>query len=347
VARWDASPVPPKLLTKRLVVTEESADDPLRIQYTTVHGYRRAFRTAGSGPPVLLIHGIGDSSDTWDPVIEELAEHYTVIAPDLLGHGRSDRPRADYSIAAFACGMRDLISVLDLDRVTVVGHSLGGGIAMQFAYQFPERCERLALVCTGGVGPKTHPLFHVVATPGVETFLPLLRVPGVKAMGSVWLRALRWMDTDLGRDAEDLVRVFDALPDSPARSAFLRTLRAAVDRRGQVITMLDRCYLAEGMPTLLIWGARDAIIPVDQAHLVHEAMPGSRLEIFPDAGHFPHHTDSQRFLTIFRDFMDGTEPAGYSAAQWRTLLRTGRGMPQAGTMPVAVPDPVEDATLGA
>ena len=340
--------MPPTLpLKRRLAVTEESPDDPLRIQYTTVHGYRRAFRTAGSGPALLLLHGIGDSSDTWEPVIEELAQHYTVIAPDLLGHGRSDRPRADYSIAAFACGMRDLISVLDVDRVTVVGHSLGGGIAMQFAYQFPERCERLALVCTGGVGHKTHPLFHIVATPGVETLLPVLRLPGMKEMGSVWLKLLKAMDTDLGRDAEDLVRVFDALPDTPARSAFLRTLRSAVDRRGQVITMLDRCYLAEGMPTLLIWGARDAIIPVDQAHLVHEAMPGSRLEIFENAGHFPHHTEPERFLKVMREFMDTTEPANYSANQWRTLLRTGRGMPEPGAVPVAVPDPVQDATMGA
>ncbi len=317
------------------------------ISYVTVHGYRRAFRTAGSGPPLLLLHGIGDSSDTWDPVIDSLAEHYTVIAPDLLGHGRSDRPRADYSIAAFACGMRDLISVLGFDRVTVCGHSLGGGVAMQFAYQFPERCERLVLVCTGGVGPKTHPLFHLVATPGVETLLPLLRLPGVKTTGSVGLRVLRWLDTDLGRDAGDLMRLFDALPDSPARSAFLRTLRAAVDRRGQVITMLDRCYLAEGMPTLLIWGARDAIIPVDQAHLVHEAMPGSRLEIFADAGHFPHHTDPERFLAVLRDFLDTTEPADYSSAQWRTLLRTGRGLPGPGATLTAVPDPAEDATIGA
>lgn len=344
MTRCDAADVPP---TPRLSVTKESADDPSRIQYTTVHGYRRAFRTAGSGPPLLLIHGIGDNSDTWETVFEELARDYTVIAPDLLGHGRSDRPRADYSIAAFACGMRDLISVLDFDRVTVVGHSLGGGIAMQFAYQFPERCERLALVCTGGVGPKTHPLFHVVATPGVETFLPLLRMPGVKQTGSIGLKLLHWLDTDLGKDAADLMRVFDALPDSPARSAFLRTLRAAVDRRGQVITMLDRCYLAEGMPTLLIWGRRDAIIPVDQAQLVHEAMPGSRLEIFDDAGHFPHHADPERFLAVLRDFMDTTEPANYSASQWRTLLRTGRGMPEPGAVPVALPDPVEDATVGA
>lgn len=319
----------------------------LPIQYTTVHGYRRAFRMAGDGPALLLLHGIGDSSDTWAPVLDDLAAHYTVIAPDLLGHGRSDRPRADYSIAAYACGMRDLISVLGIDRVTVLGHSLGGGIAMQFAYQFPERCERLVLVGTGGVGPKTHPLLHLVAVPGVEGLLPLLRVPGVKQCGALGIKLLTWLDTDLGRDGEDLLRVFDALPDSPARSAFLRTLRAAVDRRGQVITMLDRCYLADGMPTLLIWGGRDAIIPVDQARVVHRAMPGSRLEIFDDAGHFPHHADPRRFLDVLGDFLDGSEPANYSAAQWRTLLRTGRGMPQRGATVAAVPDPMSDATIGA
>ena len=106
---------------------------------------------------MLLIHGIGDSSDTWRPVIDQLARHHTVVAPDLLGHGRSEKPRADYSVAAYANGMRDLLSVLEIDRATVVGHSLGGGVAGQFAYQFPERCERLVLVGSGGVGQVREP----------------------------------------------------------------------------------------------------------------------------------------------------------------------------------------------
>ncbi|MFD4457421.1 alpha/beta fold hydrolase [Nocardia sp. NPDC058480] len=116
-------------------------------QFIEVHGYRRAFRMAGTGPPLLLIHGITDSSGTWAPVFDALAEHYTVIAPDLLGHGESAKPRADYAVAAYANGMRDLLSILGIERITVVGHSLGGGVAMQFAYQFPEKVERIALVC--------------------------------------------------------------------------------------------------------------------------------------------------------------------------------------------------------
>ena len=118
-------------------------------------------------PALLLIHGIGDSSDTWRPVLQALARTHTVIAPDLLGHGRSEKPRADYSVAAYANGMRDLLSVLEIDRVTVVGHSLGGGVAAQFAYQFPDRCERLVLVDSGGVGRSVSPLLRLATCAGV------------------------------------------------------------------------------------------------------------------------------------------------------------------------------------
>ncbi|WP_142394137.1 alpha/beta fold hydrolase, partial [Mycobacterium avium] len=117
-----------------------------RLEFRTIHGYRRAYRIAGSGPAILLIHGIGDNSTTWNTVQAKLAQRFTVIAPDLLGHGQSDKPRADYSVAAYANGMRDLLAVLDIERVTIVGHSLGGGVAMQFAYQFPHLVERLILV---------------------------------------------------------------------------------------------------------------------------------------------------------------------------------------------------------
>ena len=149
------------------------------MRYVTVHGYRRAYIQAGSGPALLLIHGIGDSSDTWRPVVDQLAAHYTVIAPDLLGHGRSEKPRADYTIAGFANGMRDLLTMLEVERVTVVGHSLGGGVAAQFAYQFPERCERLVLVGSGGIGRTVSPLLRLAAVPGAETLMPLLGLPPV------------------------------------------------------------------------------------------------------------------------------------------------------------------------
>jgi pimeloyl-ACP methyl ester carboxylesterase len=300
----------------------------------TVHGYRRVFRMAGEGPPLLLIHGIGDSSATWLPVMSSLARNHLVIAPDLLGHGQSDKPRADYSVAAYANGMRDLLGTLGIDRVNLVGHSMGGGVAMQFAYQFPDKTERLALVSTGGVGRGVNPLLRAVSLPGADLMLSTLRLPGARLQTWAVVRALELCGTGLGRDASDLMRLVDALPDATARSAFIRTLRAVVDWRGQVVTMLDRCYLTRGMATLLVWGSRDQVIPVSHAYAAHAAMPGSRLEIFEGAGHFPFHADPNRFVDVLEDFLSTSQPADWSLEQWRELLRLGR--PAAGSLPSGV-----------
>jgi pimeloyl-ACP methyl ester carboxylesterase len=295
------------------------------IRFRDIHGYWRAFRMVGSGPPVLLIHGIGDSSETWLKVIPELARRHTVIAPDLLGHGESAKPRADYAIAAYACGMRDLLSVLDVDRVTVIGHSLGGGIAMQFAYQFPDRCERLVLVGSGGIGPEVHPLLRIAAAPGAELGLSVAASAPVRAVMRLAAPVLRSTGgMRLGPDFGYVLQRYHALRPRHARQAFLRTLRAGVDVRGQVITMLDRCYLATALPTVIIWGRRDGMIPIRHAHIAHEALPGSRLEIFDRSGHFPHHDEPARFVAVVEDFLDRTSPALYDPVSWRRMLRDGR-----------------------
>ena len=320
-AEAEAAPVDPTRIRFRPGLRREGA---FSVRYATVHGYRRAYVKAGSGPALLLIHGIGDSSDTWRPVVEQLAEHHTVIAPDLLGHGRSEKPRADYTIAGFANGMRDLLSILEVERVTVVGHSLGGGVAAQFAYQFPERCERLVLVGSGGIGRTVSPLLRVAAVPGIEALMPLLGLPPVRVASRIGAALLRLLDSPLGRDAEEILAVFDALPDTEARRAILCTLRSGVDWQGQVITMLDRAYLAEGVPTLIVWGRHDAIIPLGHGRLAHAAIPGSVLEIFDEAGHFPHHTDPARFVRLVHEFVERTTPAEFDRDDWRIRLRRGR-----------------------
>jgi pimeloyl-ACP methyl ester carboxylesterase len=336
-------PVDPAEIRYRPGVRREGA---FCVQYVTIHGYRRAYVKAGSGPALLLIHGIGDSSDTWRPVVEQLAEHYTVIAPDLLGHGRSEKPRADYSVAGFANGMRDLLSVLEVGRVTVVGHSLGGGVAAQFAYQFPDRCERLVLVGSGGVGRTVSPLLRVAAVPGVEVVMPLLGFPPVRFASRLGAGLLRLFDTALGRDAEEILAVFDALPNMEARMGILRTLRSSVDWQGQVITMVDRAYLAEGVPTLIVWGRRDAIIPLGHGRLIHAVMPGSELEVFDDAGHFPHHTDPARFVRTLRGFMERSMPARFDQGKWGERLRRGQRAHGAQLDDPAAPPPLPDvATL--
>ncbi|MFD3311618.1 alpha/beta fold hydrolase [Streptomyces sp. NPDC058694] len=298
-------------------------DGELRLHHRVVHGYRRAYRMAGEGPALVLIHGIGDSSATWAELIPDLARTHTVIAPDLLGHGASDKPRADYSVAAYANGLRDLLSTLGIEQATLIGHSLGGGVAMQFAYQFPERTERLILVSAGGVGREVNPVLRAVSLPGADLALAALRLPGMRIQVGLVARLMRLLDTDLGQDAPELLTLVDALPDATSRSAFIRTLRAVVDWRGQVVTMLDRCYLTQGMPTMLMWGDRDSVVPVRHAYGAHEAMPGSRLEIFEGAGHFPFHTDPARFLSLVEEFTATTSPADWSREHWSDLLRTG------------------------
>lgn len=295
------------------------------LQFRTIHGYRRAFRIAGSGPAILLIHGIGDNSTTWSSVQSTLAQRFTVIAPDLLGHGKSDKPRADYSVAAYANGMRDLLSVLDIERVTVVGHSLGGGVAMQFAYQFPQLVDRLILVGAGGVTKDVNFALRIASLPMGTEALAVLRLPlvlpAVQVAGRV--AGLAFGRTALGRDLPEMLRILKDLPEPTASSAFARTLRAVVDWRGQVVTMLDRCYLTESVPVQLIWGSRDSVIPVSHARLAHSAMPGAQLEIFEGSGHFPFHDDPDRFVEIVEQFIDSNEPATHDQEMLRGLLRTG------------------------
>ena len=160
------------------------------VQFLTLHGHRRAYVKVGQGPAVLLLHGLGCDHTTWEPVIDALARRYTVIAPDMLGHGLSDKPRADYSVGGYANGMRDLLTVLGIDRATVVGHSFGGGVAMQFAYQFPERTERLVVVASGGLGPEVTPAIRAITTPGFHQVMGVLTLPGLRHLGKAGLVAL-------------------------------------------------------------------------------------------------------------------------------------------------------------
>jgi pimeloyl-ACP methyl ester carboxylesterase len=289
----------------------------------TLHGHRVRYLSAGEGPVLALIHGITSSADTWKPAMAGLCRDHTVIAPDLLGHGASAKPRGDYSLGAYASGVRDLLAALGHDRVTVVGHSLGGGIALQYAYQFPERTQRLALVSSGGLGRDVSMLLRAAALPGAELVLPFL-VPR-------WIGAaaghVGWAGARLGlrpsQDLEELLRGFLSLSDAEARAAFLHTLRAVIDPGGQRVSGADRLYLAESLPTLIVWGERDPIIPAAHGIAAHESMPGSQLEIFAGGGHFPHLDNPVRFVELMRDFIAGSEPAELDPESLRERIRSG------------------------
>jgi pimeloyl-ACP methyl ester carboxylesterase len=287
----------------------------------TLHGKQVTFDRAGRGPLVLLVHGITSSSRTWRAVMPHLWDDHELLAPDLLGHGTSAKPRGDYSLGAYASGLRDLLLALDLPRATVVGHSLGGGVAMQFAYQFPELVKRLVLVDSGGLGRDVHLLLRAATLPGAELVLPLLGQPAAHAAG----RAAGWLYRRTGRrhsaDMQGLTEGFASLRDPHARRAFVHTVRSVIDPSGQRVDARDRLYLSQEVPSLIVWGEEDPIIPVAHGRRAHDLMPGSRLEVLPGAGHFPFNDDPGRFAAVLRDFIAGTEPAALDADRVRAALQ--------------------------
>jgi pimeloyl-ACP methyl ester carboxylesterase len=286
----------------------------------TLHGRKVAFRRAGAGPTIVLIHGITNSCQSWEPAMRRLARDYDVIAPDLPGHGDSDRQRGDHSLGAHACMMRDLLHVLEVERATIVGHSLGGGIAMQFSYQFPEMLERLVLVSSGGLGREVSSLIRSAALPFAEQVLPLLTAKPLVDAGSTVAGLLGRVGLQPGADLAEISRGIASLGDTERRAAFVRTVRSVVSPLGQRVTANDRLYLAEGTPTLIVWGDRDPIIPVEHGYAAHEQLPHSRLEVFEDAGHFPQLHDPARFADLLADFVASTEPAVHDPETVRERL---------------------------
>jgi pimeloyl-ACP methyl ester carboxylesterase len=296
-------------------------------RFVTIHGHRRAYalggRELGTAPVLLLLHGLACDRHTWDPVWGRLAERYTLLAPDLLGHGESDKPRGDYSLGGYANGMRDLLTVLGIDRATVVGHSFGGGIAMQFAYQYPERTERLLLVDPGGLGPEVTPLIRALSLPGYDLALRMMTLPLVRQANVTGLRLLKALRLRHTHDFDEVARILCCLGDPATRHATHQLVSGVVDWRGQIVTMRDRAYLTEAMPLCVVWGADDKVIPARHAAEMAPLAPEARVVVMADAGHFPHKDHPDDFVELVDDFVGGTAPATYSRARMRRLLKAG------------------------
>ena len=292
-----------------------------------LHGHRLVYRIGGGEacaerPALVLIHGLAGSSGTWMTVLPELARHYTVVAPDLLGHGESDKPRHDYSLGSYANQVRDLMVALGIERATIVGHSLGGGIAMQLAYQHPGRCERLVLVSSGGLGPEISWVFRALTVPGAEYVMPLIFSPVARTVGNVVSRGLHRLGLRAPH-VEQAWRSYSTLAEIDNRHAFVRTLRSVIDMSGQTVSAHDRLYLSSQVPTLILWGRRDHIIPVEHAVAAHEALANSQLVIFERAGHFPYSEEPDAFVEALTEFVDTTAPMHLEEARWRAALTAG------------------------
>jgi pimeloyl-ACP methyl ester carboxylesterase len=277
------------------------------VQLLPWQGRHLAVRRAGAGPSIVLIHGMAGSLTTWDPVFADLARSCDVIAVDLPGHGTSSRLR-DYSLGSLAASVRDVLDALEVKTATIVGHSLGGGIAMQFMYQFPERCERLLLVSSGGLGREVTPMLRALAVPGAG--LALAGVARLQHQRHV-AAAGRLVHPLAGRFWNDLpymLRQMATLTDPETRRSFLATIHAVIEVGGQGINAFEKLHLAAGLPTLIVWGEKDRMIPSGHGHVAADLVPGSRFELIPEAGHYPHEDSPDLFASLVTDFIANTQP---------------------------------------
>jgi pimeloyl-ACP methyl ester carboxylesterase len=291
-----------------------------------LHGRRVIYRVAGSGPPVVLIHGMLNSSSHWKTVALNLARDYTVIAPDLIGHGDSAAPRGDYSLGAHAASIRDLLAAIGIERATIVGHSLGGGVAMQFFYQFPQRVERLVLISSGGLGHEVSPMLRTAALPGMSALLSATIHP--RLLNALWATGSRLRERKVlaGVYMQAVARALRPLENAQARQAFLQTLRAVIDQHGQRVSATDRLYLLESMPTMIVWGERDNTIPLVHGLKAHEAIPNSHFQTLARAAHFPHLEDPDGLSGVLREFIRATQPGRIEDHNWGVVL--GRRSPR-------------------
>lgn len=290
------------------------------LQHVTIHGHEVSYRRSGpSGKEtVLLIHGLAGSSKTWDAVIPTLAEQYDVVAPDLLGHGESAKPQGDYSLGAFASGLRDFLAMLEIDSVTIVGHSFGGGVAMQLAYQHPHLVDRLVLVGSGGLGREVSTLLRLLSLPGAEYLMPLAMpkpvIDGATQVGR-FLGRRNLRSAKLG----ELWRGYASLAGAENRQAFVKTMRGVIEPGGQTVNANDRLYLAARVPVMIVWGDSDGVIPVAHGITAHEVIKTSRLEILEGVGHFPHVEAPDVFAAVLIDFL-ATTTAGPDDASLRDVM---------------------------
>jgi len=268
-----------------------------------LHGVEIAYAAyPGSGagrPPLVLVHGVGSTQATWEQVVHRLdGAGVGAVTMDLAGHGASAKERGDYSLGAHASTIRDLLDHLGHAQAILVGHSLGGGIAMQFAYQFPERTAGLVLVASGGLGREASPFLRAATLPGSELVLPLVSHPrtlqALAGSGRV-LGFLRGTGPLLDEESLSTLR---ELGDPATRGAFLATLRSVVDARGQRVSAVAKLPTASHLPTLLVWGDRDPIIPLAHGRAAVDLLPNGRLVVFPGAGHEPHRQDPERFADL-------------------------------------------------
>ena len=283
----------------------DEAELRYRPSVASLGGHDLSYVDTGHGSAILFIHGLLGSHENWTHLVDRLDTEHRVVIPDLFGHGASAKPVGDYSLGSHAAILRDLIDRLGIAKVTLVGHSLGGGIAMQFCYLFPERVEALVLVSSGGLGRSVSPLLRSATLPGAELVLPVIASAWVRGRVETVGRAVRGLGWRPSADVSAAWKGFTSLSDAESRRAFLATTRGVIDPGGQTVNAHGQLTTADHIRTLVIWGTRDRMIPVGHAERAHDVFPGAEVVLFEGAGHFPHLEQPDRFASVLERFIHG------------------------------------------
>lgn len=268
----------------------------------TASGHQMSYVTGGSGPPMVLLHGLGANSFTWRYVLPTLMQHYTIFAPDMFGCGDSDKANVDFSLHAMAGYVNGFMEAVGLDRAIFVGHSLGGGLTMQYCHEYPGHAERIVLVSSGGLGTDLHWLLRISTLPGANGIIgamadPRTRLPQLSR--TMEQRRLHRLDQEFDPDTQTML---DRFQSYETRQAFLSMLRHVGGLKGQRLSAL--AHLGElTVPVLLIWGARDSTIPVSHGRHALSFIPFAHLEVLPNCYHRPQIEAPRRFNELILDFL--------------------------------------------
>ena len=270
-------------------------------QLLNVFGRQVAVHVDGNGAPVVLLHGLGGTSETWLQTIDCLGGSLLTVAIDLAGHGRSARDRGDYSITANAVIVRGVLDQLGIDRGLIVGHSYGGGVALAEAVIFPEKVAGLALVASGGLGTEVAPVLRAMSLPFVGELASLAIRPWLVGRIDATFDRLTALGFHEPTELRQMRQMLRSLSDMAARGSFLDTLRGVINVQGQLVNGAERLDQIGEIPVLVVWGDRDPMLPISHADVVAAALPHARIEIFEGAGHFPHAQDPSRLADLVID----------------------------------------------
>ncbi len=263
---------------------------PTLDKFATVYGAKIHFVEAGTGAPLILIHGLADDVAVWDSVIPPLAASFRVIALDQIGFGRSDKPLLSYRVSTFVDFLDGFLNELKIKRASLVGNSLGGWVAAAFALTHPERVDRLVLCNAAGYAAVSKTM-----DPRALSALRLASREDIRYLGPLTFRDKRFYE-----DVDLAFKQHVSAGDNYTVNQLLDSMIRGED-------VLDGRMGAIRKPTLIVWGREDKLIPLSFAERFHKEIAGSQLRVIDSCGHMPQVECPKEFVTAVLEFLRDTK----------------------------------------